>query len=391
MTILHIVATMNKSAGGISQALRNIIKPLSLHGIQSEVLCFDNPSLVNSDSIIIHNIGPSISPYQYCKNLSPWLNKYGKNYSMLIIHGMWLHNSYGVYKYWKKATTNELIKSKLYLMPHGMLDPYFQKSADRRFKAYRNILFWKYLEKKVINNCSGLLFTCEEELKLAKKTFRNYKPREEVVIGLGIPKPPEYSTNMLEEFKSQVFDNLPEDKYLLFMSRIDQKKGLDLLIDAYLKLSISMELPLLVIAGPGLESSFGKKMKKLASSNSNIIFYGMLTGNAKWAAIYNCEAFILPSHQENFGIVVAEALGCGKPVLITNKINIFRDALKYNSGIVGNDTLDGISYILETWVSLSDQEKKIISSSSLRTFVEKFEINKISFNMAKSLKRICDV
>lgn len=60
----------------------------------------------------------------------------------------------------------------------------------------------------------------------------------------------------------------------------------------------------------------------------------MLTGNAKWGAIYNCEIFILPSHQENFGIAIAEAMGCRKPVLISKHVNIWNEIYNSSSGLI---------------------------------------------------------
>ena len=90
-----------------------------------------------------------------------------------------------------------------------------------------------------------------------------------------------------------------------------------------------------MIAGPGLDTAFGREMRQLAESlcpqpstltpQPAVFFPDMLTGDAKWGALYGCEAFVLPSHQENFGIAVVEALACGKPVLISNQVNIWRE------------------------------------------------------------------
>src|SRR5690606_21760746 len=130
--------------------------------------------------------------------------------------------------------------------------------------------------------------------------------------------------------------------YLLYLSRIHQKKGVDLLINAYAEIikseehkKIKRDFPKLVIAGPGMDSNYGKDLKLLVEENNlgdSIFFPGMLSGDAKWLAFYNADAFILPSHQENFGIAVVEALACKIPVLISNKVNIWRENEKEAAG-----------------------------------------------------------
>src|SRR5690606_39791764 len=110
----------------------------------------------------------------------------------------------------------------------------------------------------------------------------------------------------------------------------------------------SFDIPDLVIAGPGLNTLFGSRLKKLAVGSS-IHFPGMLEGAEKWGAFSGCEAFILPSHQENFGIAVVEAMACGKPVLISNKVNIWQEIITGGGGLVGEDTEESTYLSLKTW------------------------------------------
>ena len=79
----------------------------------------------------------------------------------------------------------------------------------------------------------------------------------------------------------------------------------------------------------------------------------MLRGDPKWGALYGAEAFILPSHQENFGIAVADALSCGAIPLISDKVNIASDVAADGAAIVEPDTLDGTHRLLERFLALS--------------------------------------
>ncbi|OSS38184.1 hypothetical protein C723_2885 [Christiangramia flava JLT2011] len=246
------------------------------------------------------------------------------------MHGLWQFPNYGVYKAIEKLRAKGESIPKVASMPHGMLDPYFQKAEDRRIKAIRNEVVWRFTEKKAINNADAIFFTCEEELKLARTTFKGYEPKREINVGYGIQKPPKFR----EEFSIAFGKRLPnlQNNYWLFLSRIHPKKGVDLLIKAY-KESVqeNSSIPDLVIAGP-LNSSYAKEIQKIAGGHSKIHFPGMLVGEEKWGALYNCETFILPSHQENFGIAVVEAMACGKPVLISKNVNIWREISEIKGG-----------------------------------------------------------
>jgi glycosyltransferase involved in cell wall biosynthesis len=267
-------------------------------------------------------------------------------------------------------------------MPHGMLDPYFQLATGRKLKAIRNWLYWRLIEHKVVSQADGLLFTCKTEMLLAREPFKPYRPKREIDVGYGIETPPVYTTTMRQSFleRCPAVANRP---FILFISRIHPKKGIDILLKAYLTQSkkakaSNQDMPVLVIAGPGLESNFGQAMLQLAcqdaDTSSSIFFPGMLAGDAKWGAFYGCEAFILPSHQENFGIAVVEALACSKPVLISNQVNIWREIEEGGGGITAYDTLTGTEHLLHQWLELGAEDKKVMGSKAYATFERQFAV-----------------
>ena len=131
-----------------------------------------------------------------------------------------------------RSTGSVINVPRLLIFSHGMLDPYFQRAAQRRLKAIRNWAYWKLIESRVINTADALLFTCETERILAQHTFRPYKPKEEINIGYGIVPPPMFSEEMTDAFLEKC-PQVAGKPYLLFLSRIHYKKGVDLLIEAY--------------------------------------------------------------------------------------------------------------------------------------------------------------
>jgi glycosyltransferase involved in cell wall biosynthesis len=355
MNLLHVINDMDSKQGGVSQAVRTIIVGLTAEGVHSEVACLDTSDAPwnKADSFPVHALGPGRGPWSYSSKLIPWLLDNLSRFDVVVLHGLWLYQSYALgralhrLKVMKQGTDpGEINLPQLFIMPHGMLDPYFQRAAGRRLKAWRNQLYWQLIESDVVNQAGGLFFTCETERLLAHEPFSPYKPKCEVVVGLGVEKPPIYSSAMRDAFTA-LCPELQNRPYLLFLSRIHEKKGVDLLLKAFAhtirdlaipkSLTSASELaetdekpsqaPVLVIAGPGIDTSYGQLVYQLAAKlpKSTVLFPGMLTGDAKWAALYGCEAFVLPSHQENFGIAVVEALACCKPVLISNQVNIWRE------------------------------------------------------------------
>lgn len=371
MKLLHVVSSMDPKSGGVSQAVRTIIEGLSGENLTNEVVCTDTlHTYPIGDDFKTYFLGPGKSSWHYTSKLMSWLNENVRNYDAILVHGLWQYHTYAVYQ----ATRNVDKKLfRIFVMPHGMLDPWFQRAKGRKIKAIRNWFFWKFIENKIINKSNGLFFTCETEKLLAKETFFPYTPQKEHVVGLGVQSPPAFKTEMQIEFAKKCdVDGKP---YILFLSRINVKKGVDLLITAYMALKAKgFDLPVLVVAGPDLETPYGQQMLQLANNDPDIRFPGMLSGDAKWGAFYGCETFVLPSHQENFGIAVVEAMACGKPVLISDQVNIYREIEEGEGGLVAKDSLEGTKELLLKWISMDDSEKQQMASNAVKLYSNLYSV-----------------
>ncbi len=382
MTILHVVANMNPQSGGVCQAIRTIVDGLDRRGIQNEVATIDAPDApyLAPYSFPVHALGPAANGWQYSARLLPWLLDNLTRFDTVIVHGLWLYPSHAVRKAMTQLRQSSSVQLPRFLvMPHGMLDPWFQKASGRRIKAMRNWAYWKLIEHKVINEADGLLFTCQTELLLAREPFRPYHPARELNVGHGIADVPAFDPAMQVAFQERC-PTLNDQPYLLFLSRIDAKKGVDLLVNAYAALvQQQASLPQLVIAGPGLDSPYGEQIRQQVAQSpalaDRVLFPGMLTGDAKWGAFYGCQAFVLPSHQENFGIAVVEALACGSPVLISNQVNIWREIDTAGGGLVGADTQAGTQQLLMDWLRLSPGEQQTMRTRARQTFQQHFFID----------------
>lgn len=413
MKILHVIAGMNPNLGGVSQAVRTMCTELAKQGVYSEITGLDSPGkpFLPNEPAFIHMLGPAKTPWSYGAKFTPWLVDNLHRFDVVLLHGLWLYHGYALRKaiqLCRNQSKNE-VQPRVFIMPHGMLDPYFQQAPGRKMKALRNWLYWQLIENKIIEDANGLLFTCEEERQLAREPFKPYKPKSEAVVGLGVEEPPAYTPAMREAFIKQC-PELIDTPYILFLSRINQKKGVDMLVKAYTQIvrnyitadrqiaqsdglysgqDVAVQLPKLLIAGPGLNTPYGQSVQQLAQSDqadeSAIFFVDMLSGDAKWGAFYGCEAFVLPSHQENFGIAVVEALACSKPVLISNQVNIWREIDRSGSGFVAPDSVDGVHQLLERWLNLSVDEKQGMSDKARETFQNNFSIVPTTRNLIDAL------
>jgi glycosyltransferase involved in cell wall biosynthesis len=101
----------------------------------------------------------------------------------------------------------------------------------------------------------------------------------------------------------------------------------------------------------------------------------------KWGAFYSAEAFVLPSHQENFGIAVAEALGCGLPVLISEKVNIWREVKSDNAGLTDSDTQVGTDSLLRRWLEMNRQSRMEMKASAARSFEKRFKVDAMAYGL----------
>ena len=112
-----------------------------------------------------------------------------------------------------------------------------------------------------------------------------------------------------------------------------------------------------------------------------ITWTGMLRGDLKAGAFHAAETFVLPSHQENFGIAVAEALSCRIPVLISNKVNIWREVCADQAGFAADDTLAGTRQLLHKWLALSREERERMAHNAARCFSQRFHIDTAAINI----------
>jgi glycosyltransferase involved in cell wall biosynthesis len=369
MKLLHILASVDPDGGGPMEGVRQRGIRLTEMGHTVEVVSLDDAGMpfLREFPLTVHALGPSRGSYRYNDKLVSWLVAHARDYDAVVINGMWQYHCFGAWRALRK------LGMPYFVFTHGMLDPWFKRTYP--LKHLKKWLYWPWADYRVLRDARAVLFTSEEELLQARKSFWLYRAREQV-IAYGTRSPPEGAANLREEFLG-AHPDLRAKRLLLFLSRIHEKKGCDLLVKAFATVAATDPSLHLIIAGPDQTGWIGS-LKALAQEHGvaeRICWPGMLRNEMKWGAFYAAEAFVLPSHQENFGIAVAEALGCGLPALISDKVNIWREVQSSQAGLVAPDTLGGTIELLRKWLSLSPAQRSAMGYAARDLFIRRFTVD----------------
>ncbi|MEA3115951.1 MAG: hypothetical protein QOG58_5750 [Caballeronia sp.] len=380
MKILHVLSTIDPRAGGPTEGVRQSGVDMTSLGHEVEVVTLDDPAApwLAAFPLTVHALGPARGNYGLTPHLVPWLKAHATQFDAVIVNGLWQYHGYGAWKALRELDV------PYYVFPHGMLDPWFKRTYP--LKHLKKSLYWPWAEYRVLRDARRVLFTAEEERVLARQSFRMYRANEEVVA-FGTHSPPAFSAPVRDAFLAS-YPELNGKRRLLFLGRIHEKKGCDLLVRAFAEIRDIDPAAHLVMAGPD-SGEWTPVLQRLAGElgiADRITWTGMLVGDMKWGAFHASDAFILPSHQENFGIAVAEALGCGLPALISDKVNIWREVEADGAGFVASDTVAGTVSSLRRWLELEPALAAAMRTQARQTFNQRFTVGAMSKDLLRVLQ-----
>jgi glycosyltransferase involved in cell wall biosynthesis len=383
--ILHIISSVNPAGGGPIEGIKQLGATLNVEGHQVEIASLDPPGApyLAQAPLPVYPLGPPRLKYGFSSKFAPWLRANAGRYDAVIVNGIWQYHSFAAWQVLRRSSTPYV------LFTHGMLDPWFKKHYP--LKHLKKWMYWPWAEYRVLRDARAVLFTCEEERRLARSSFWLYRCNE-VVVSYGTASPKGDPGNELREFLEH-YPELRGKRLALFMGRIHQKKGCDLLIEAFAKVLGQQADWHLVMAGPdqvGWREELNFRAAELGIA-PRIIWTGMLGGPMKWGALRAAEIFVLPSHQENFGIAVAEALAAGVPTLISNKVNIWREIEADGAGIAAEDTLQGTCGLLQSYLALPGGKQQAMRQAARNCFEARFEIKKAAETLYAVLSSVMGV
>ncbi|MBD2774029.1 hormogonium polysaccharide biosynthesis glycosyltransferase HpsP [Iningainema tapete] len=349
MRILQIVPSISLIYGGPSQMVLGLAPALARAGVEVTVLTTDSngdidqkpldvplnsPVQQDGYQIIYFRCAP-FRRYKFSLDLLKWLNHHAHEFDLAHIHALFSPVSSFA------ATVCRRQKLPYILRPLGTLDP-----ADLRKKRQLKQLYAALLERPNLAGAGAIHFTSVQEAKISERFGVTTR---DLVIPLGVnpPQSPLKKGGSVVRSQFVIAEDVP---LVLFMSRIDPKKGLDLLIPALSKL---LEQGLnfhFVLAGTNPQDPNYEKKIKLQIQNSPLRSHstitGFVSGELKSALLQAADLFVLPSYYENFGIAVAEAMVAGKPVIISDQVHICQEVLESESGWIGATDVQAVFELL---------------------------------------------
>jgi glycosyltransferase involved in cell wall biosynthesis len=373
MHILHVIDSFSPATGGPPEAVRQLIKATRASGTEVEVVCLDPPraEFLRDLACPVHALDQSfLGRYAFSPRLWRWLRANAGRFDGMIMNGVWTFPGFALRVAARRA------RRPYGIFVHGALDPWFNRKYP--LKHLKKLIYWP-LQYVVLRDAAAVFFTTQTERDLARTSFRPNHWKS-VVAPLGIMEDEHAGQDPSREIEA-FYGALPElrgRRFLLFLARLHEKKGCDLLIEAFARVADMAPDVHLVMAGPdqvGMQAKLESRAEQLGIA-ARVHWPGMIGGEIKWGALRACDALILPSHQENFGVSVAEALSAGRPVLLGYPVNIWPEIENDGVGMADNDTLEGTVRLLQRWFNLPAAERDAMAARAQPCFAARFSMER---------------
>jgi glycosyltransferase involved in cell wall biosynthesis len=387
MKILHVIANLAPRYGGPSKACWEMARAVAGLGHQvsiyttnqdgPEVLPVPTDTPVWREGVEVRYF--PVQPPRYwspSSGLARALRQEIRNVDLVHVHNLYLFHDLVAGRYCRLFGVPYLIQ------PHGSLDPFIYG----RHRWRKRVMEWGF-QNRAIRRAAAILFTTAAERELAAP-FTLGTPGVVVPLGLdldefaALPAPGEFRRRHPE---------LGAKHIILFFGRINFKKGLDIVAQAFGIVARRRQDVHLVIAGPDNEGWGARVRTWLAAEGveASTTFTGMVLGPEKLAVLRDAGLFVLPSYSENFGLAVIEAMAAGLPVIISDRVNIWQEVEAGRAGrIIPCDPTALADQMLDL---LDHPEVAADLAKKGRALVEEsFQWPRIAARLAEAYGRIID-
>lgn len=368
MRVLHVIPSIAERSGGPATAIVPMCRALRDLGVEVQLAATDEGvTQINAANPMDYKGVPARffpvqlgASFKYSRPLAAWLKNNLHDFDVVHIHAVFNHSSVAAANACRSAGVPYVVR------PLGTLDPWSMKQ-----KFLRKRVFWFVSGKKMLQHSAAVHYTAQAEKEGAERSLRMNHGR---VIPLGVEGVKMVSSDGLAEW----FPALAGQRYVLVLSRLDPKKGLDLLIEAFVSLVRRPQFAgwRLVIAGDG-PREYVAMLKEKAANSHRIVFTGWVEGERKEALLRNASLLALPSLHENFGLCVVEAMARGVPVLLSPQVNLAQEIEAANAGwIIDRDELtSGLA------VALADETERVRRGKAAYFFSQRYSWRKTAADL----------
>ncbi|MEO0458273.1 MAG: hormogonium polysaccharide biosynthesis glycosyltransferase HpsP [Cyanobacteria bacterium P01_A01_bin.114] len=339
LKVLQIVPSISLIYGGPSQMVRGLSGGLARQGATVTVITTDSngdidqpplevplnqPVAQDGYEVIYFRCSP-FRRYKFSLGLLNWLRQHAHQYDIAHIHALFSPVSTA------SATVARWQGLPYIMRPLGTLDP-----ADLQKKKQFKQVYVSLFERSNLKGAAAIHFTSPQEAKVSER-FGLTTPDLVMPLGVRLPEFQQSEAAAARSIREQ-FKIAAGVPIVLFMSRVDPKKGLDLLLPALTQLQQSGVPFHFVLSGSNpqdraYERAIATQIQTLPLNHCTTLT-GFVSGALKAQLLQAADVFVLPSYYENFGIAVAEAMMASKPVVISDQVHIWPNIQSSESGWV---------------------------------------------------------
>jgi glycosyltransferase involved in cell wall biosynthesis len=274
--------------------------------------------------------------FKWSAPLAAWLDAHVAEFDLVHVHAVFSHSSLAAGRACRRAGVPYIVR------PLGTLDP----SSLKRHAARKQLLLLLGA-RRLLRGAAAIHYTAREEQRLAELRSP-WLPRG-IVVPLGVDE------TLLEGEAAPRVEQAPA---IVAMSRLDRKKGIELLIQAFHRAAGNESLRdwRLILAGDGAPRYVAvlERLARDGAGSNRIEFRGWVSGEARHALLASARLFVLPSLQENFGVALVEAMACGVPAVVCPGVNLAAELELAGAGWVSERTTDALAETLQAAMSSRD-------------------------------------
>lgn len=348
MKVLHVIPSIEVGDGGPARAVVHMVRSLHELGICADIATTeagsqDGPPAPPSGEPRDHEgcrtffFPRQTGFYKISLPLYRWLRDHARSYDVVHAHSVFSFAPWAAGQAARHARVPYIVR------PLGVLNRYGMEQRRPWLKA----LSFRWVDRPLLDGAAAIHYTSQQEVNEAARLHLRAPP---AVIPPGLDMSPYTSLPPAADFRHS-WPVTQGRRLLLYLSRIDEKKGLDILLPAFARLKLRHPDLMLVIAGDGDRELTARLQQQAAGLgiSADILWTGFLDGRAKLAALAAADVYVLPSHSENFGIAVLEAMAAGCACVTTPGVALAHDAAESLCvvGLQAGPLADGIAALLE--------------------------------------------
>lgn len=363
MRILHVIPSLSPTSGGPSFALPAMARALSGFDVHVTAATTDDDGRgKHLSGITLGQLNPKegwdvlyfrkqTEFYKASLPLVDWLRCHVRQFDAVHVHAVFSFASLAAGRAAAAAGVPYVVR------PLGVLNRWGMENRRRFVKA----LSFRLFDLPMLRKASAMHYTSRMEMEDASRFGLKNLQR---VIPIGMDLSPFDSLPQREVFSAR-FSETASSRNILFLSRVDEKKGIDLLLEAFARIATQRPDIRLVICGSG-DTSLTAKLQSQAASLGivpRVTWAGQVAGELRLAAFSAAEMFVLPSHSENFGIALLEAMAAGLPCVSTDQVALALDAVRDKAVVLADRNPGAIAAKMEALLD-SPQDRQRLGQSA---------------------------